>query len=82
MRHWCSVLGERFVPGNDATHFCKPTSVAVASGGQVFVADGYCNNRVAVFSAAGQHLHDIRGEWTVVHSIVLYEAEVRIFKAD
>jgi len=76
------VLGEKFVPGNDATHFCKPTSVAVTSGGQVFVADGYCNNRVAVFTAAGQHLHDIRGEWTVVHSIVLYEAEDVLCVAD
>jgi len=34
------VLGTQFVPGNDATHFCKPTSVAVASTGLVFVADG------------------------------------------
>ena len=34
------VLGEKFVPGNDAGHFCKPTSVAVASSGRIFVADG------------------------------------------
>jgi len=67
------VLGEKFVPGNDANHFCKPTSVAVASTGQIFVADGYCNNRVALFDAAGNHLHDIRGNWVVVHSIVLFE---------
>merc|ERR1712013_383882 len=39
------VLGEKFIPGEDANHFCKPTSVAVSSSGQVFVADGYCNNR-------------------------------------
>merc|ERR1712241_215551 len=39
------VLGEKFIPGDDENHFCKPTAVAVASTGQVFVADGYCNNR-------------------------------------
>ena len=38
----CSlVLGTAFVPGNDEKHFCKPTSVAVASNGVIFVADGY-----------------------------------------
>ena len=28
-----------------------------------------------MFSPTGQHLHDITGDWNVVHSIVLYEAE-------
>lgn len=69
------VLGEAFVPGNDAGHFCKPTSLAVASTGQIFVADGYCNNRVAVYDATGKHMHDIQGNWNVVHSIVLFEQE-------
>jgi len=69
------VLGEKFIPGDDAKHFCKPTSIAVSSAGQVFIADGYCNNRVAVFDAAGNHLHDIRGNWIVVHSVVLFEQE-------
>lgn len=76
------VLGEKFVPGNDAAHFCKPTSVAVASNGRIFVADGYCNSRVAVFSPDGQHLHDITGDWKVVHSLVLYEAEDVLCVAD
>jgi len=67
------VLGEKFIPGDDANHFCKPTSVAVSSSGQVFVADGYCNNRVAVFDKTGKHKHDIRGDWSVVHSVVLFE---------
>jgi len=34
------VLGTQFIPGNDADHFCQPTSVAVASSGVVFVGDG------------------------------------------
>ena len=34
------VLGEQFVPGNDESHFCKPTDVAVADNGDFFVSDG------------------------------------------
>ena len=34
------TLGEAFIPGHDEAHFCKPTSVAVASNGDFFVADG------------------------------------------
>jgi hypothetical protein len=30
----------RFEPGSDKSHFCKPTSVAVARTGQIFIADG------------------------------------------
>lgn len=76
------VLGTKFVPGNDASHFCKPTSVAVASNGVVFVADGYCNKRVAVFSPNGKHLHDIQGDWTIIHAVVLYEPEDVLCVAD
>ena len=45
---------------------------------RIYFLTRYCNNRVAVFSPKGQHLHDIRGNWNVVHSIVLYEAEVKL----
>lgn len=48
-------LGTPFVPGNDESHFCKPTSVA-DTGEFVFVADGYCNSRIVMFSAAGKYL--------------------------
>jgi hypothetical protein len=48
-------LGTPFVPGSDDVHFCKPTSVA-DTGEFVFVADGYCNSRVVMFSAAGKYL--------------------------
>lgn len=50
------VLGEKFVPGNDAGHFCKPTKVAVASNGYFFVADGYCNSRVMKFDPTGKYI--------------------------
>uniref|UniRef100_A0A6G1SD08 peptidylamidoglycolate lyase n=1 Tax=Aceria tosichella TaxID=561515 RepID=A0A6G1SD08_9ACAR len=48
-------LGKAFIPGADEEHFCKPTSVA-DTGEFVFVADGYCNSRVVMFSAEGKYL--------------------------
>jgi len=41
------ALGERFVPGSDDKHYCKPTAVAVSDDTtSFFVSDGYCNSRV------------------------------------
>ena len=48
----------------------------------MILSSRYCNSRVAVFSPTGQHLHDITGDWNVVHSIVLYEAEDVLCVAD
>jgi len=76
------VIGEKFVPGRDKKHFCKPTSTAVASNGLLFVADGYCNNRVAVFDSQGNHLQDLTGDWNVVHSVTLFEQEDVLCVAD
>lgn len=53
--HELLTLGTQFVPGNDENHFCKPTSVA-DTGEFIFVADGYCNSRIAMFSAEGKYL--------------------------
>ncbi|XP_028399075.1 peptidyl-glycine alpha-amidating monooxygenase-like [Dendronephthya gigantea] len=47
-------MGEKFVPGNDNKHFCKPTDIAVEKDGSFFVSDGYCNSRIMKFSAAGK----------------------------
>ncbi|KAL3312868.1 hypothetical protein Ciccas_008530 [Cichlidogyrus casuarinus] len=47
------VLGKRFQPGKDGKHFCKPTDVKVASNGDFFVSDGYCNSRVLKFKPDG-----------------------------
>ena len=30
-----------------------------------------------MFSPTGKHLHDIKGDWSVVHSLALFEPEVR-----
>lgn len=49
------TLGTAFQPGTDENHFCKPTSVA-DTGEFIFVADGYCNSRIVMFSALGKYL--------------------------
>jgi len=78
------VLGEKMVPGNDDKHFCKPTDVAVAKSGEIFVADGYCNSRIMKFSADGKFIGSFgsmnsdqnkpkNGEFFVPHSLTLIE---------
>jgi peptidylamidoglycolate lyase len=47
-------LGEKRVPGTDATHFNLPTDVAVLDDGSFFVSDGYGNSRVLKFSSDGE----------------------------
>lgn len=44
-------------------HFCQPTSVAIAPGGEIVVADGYCNNRIVLFDSRGNPKYSI-GERT------------------
>lgn len=51
------TLGEDFHPGSDEKHFCKPSAVTVSvKDGFVFVADGYCNNRIVKFDLNGKFL--------------------------
>jgi DNA-binding beta-propeller fold protein YncE len=50
------TLGERGVSGEDATHFNKPTDVAIADNGDFFVSDGYGNSRVVKFDKDGKFL--------------------------
>uniref|UniRef100_A0A1A9WQJ0 peptidylamidoglycolate lyase n=1 Tax=Glossina brevipalpis TaxID=37001 RepID=A0A1A9WQJ0_9MUSC len=53
------TIGTRFRPGSTIKHLCKPTSIAVATTGEFFVADGYCNQRILKFNAAGRLLRVI-----------------------
>ena len=47
------TFGQRLTPGSSKNHLCMPTSIAVASEGEIFIADGYCNSRILKFNAAG-----------------------------
>src|SRR5688572_6937041 len=50
------TLGERDVKGEDERHFNRPTDVAFAANGDVYVADGYGNSRVVKFDKSGKFL--------------------------
>jgi len=43
------TLGSRGVPGEDGTHFNRPTDIAFSLDGGFYVADGYGNTRIARF---------------------------------
>lgn len=53
------TIGRRFEPGSSRSHLCKPTATAVATTGEVFIADGYCNSRILKFNAAGRLIRTI-----------------------
>ena len=42
------TLGEKSVPGGDATHFAKPQDVAFLPDGRILIADGLDNHRVMI----------------------------------
>jgi hypothetical protein len=71
------ILGVAFKNGNDENHLCKPTDVDVSQkNGHVFVADGYCNQRVVRFDKNGNYIKEYRDDETplqVVHSVTLVE---------
>ena len=62
----CSVLmklGTQGSPGKGDKNFCKPTrAVELGDGGDILVADGYCNARVARFNKDGV----FQGEYDLV----------------
>lgn len=79
------IIGEAFVPGQDRAHFCQPSEVVVSPNGWlVYVADGYCNKRIMVFTGTGKFLTSF-GEnlgLNVVHSLTLMEERNLICAAD
>ncbi len=78
------VVGE---PGCDEKHFFKPTDIAFAPNGDVYVADGYGNARIVRFDKEGKFL----GEWgelgskpgcfSIPHNIVC-DSQGRVYVAD
>lgn len=67
--------------------FNRPTDVAVAADGSLFISDGYGNARVHHYSAQGEHLHSWGepgidpGQFMVPHNIAI-DAEQRLYVAD
>lgn len=81
------TLGTRGVPGEDAAHFDKPTDVAITPEGELYVADGYGNNRIVHFDRQGRfvkswgRLGTAPGEFNLPHAIVA-DSRGRLYVAD
>lgn len=81
------TLGERGVPGADATHFDRPTDVAPMADGSFYVADGYGNSRVARFAADGKLLFQWgsrgtgTGQFNIPHALAV-DGSGRVYVAD
>lgn len=78
------VLGE---PGTDERRLDKPTDIAFAADGGIFVSDGYGNNRVVHYDAAGRFVRSWgvlgveRGSFSLPHSIAI-DSRDRVYVAD
>lgn len=79
------TLGTPDEAGNDGQHFGKPADIAI-TGDRIFVADGYDNTRVAVFSGSGIFSTALGkagtgpGEVDVPHGIAVHSG--RVYLAD
>lgn len=56
------TLGEKNVPGADATHFAKPQDVAFLPDGRILIADGLDNHRVMIFDQDLNYLSEFGGK--------------------
>lgn len=81
------ALGTVAEPGEDSGHFNRPTDVAVTREGEIFVADGYGNNRIVHFDKDGRFvktwgsLGSRRGMFSLPHSIAA-DSHGRLYVAD
>ena len=81
------TLGTRGTAGLGPALFNKPTDVAVGPGGEIYVADGYENSRVAKFSSDGTFLMDWGsrgdrpGQLNTPHGIAL-DGKGQVYVAD
>ena len=50
------TIGTKGVPGEDGAPFNRPTKAALAPDGELYVSDGYGNNRVHRYDSEGEHI--------------------------
>jgi hypothetical protein len=80
-------FGTRGVAGQDASHFNMPTDMAIAPSGDIFVSDGYVNNRVVHFDRSGKFVKEWGrlgtkpGEFSLPHAIAI-DSKGRLYVAD
>lgn len=81
------TLGTPGVPGVDETHFNQPTDMAVTPAGDIFVSDGYGNNRVVHFDKTGKFVKTWGnagigpGEFRLPHAICI-DSKGRLYVGD
>ena len=81
------TIGTPDQAGEDETHMNQPNDVAIARNGDLFVSDGYGNNRVVVFDKTGKFIRTWGklgggpGEFSQPHSLVL-DSKGRVYVAD
>jgi hypothetical protein len=81
------TLGTPGVEGEDQTHMNKPTDMAISPAGDVFVSDGYGNNRVVHFDKTGKFVKSWGklgagpGEFNLPHAICM-DSKGRLYVGD
>ena len=81
------TLGEKGMPGDDATHFARPQDVAFLPDGRILVADGLDNHRVVILGSDGRYVSEFGGhgegpgQFQGVHAVAV-GPEGRIFALD
>ena len=81
------TIGTPGVAGADETHLYMPTDMAIAPDGDVFVSDGYGNNRVVHFDASGKFVRSWgqlgvgREDLSLPHAIAM-DSKGRLYVAD
>ncbi|GIW92596.1 MAG: hypothetical protein KatS3mg110_0637 [Pirellulaceae bacterium] len=81
------TLGTPGEAGDDTAHFNQPTDMAVLPSGDVFVSDGYGNNRVVHFDRHGKfvkqwgELGQKPGQFSLPHAIAA-DSQGRLYVAD
>jgi streptogramin lyase len=81
------TLGTAGVGGDGENTLNGPTDIAIASNGDIFVADGHGNNRIVRYAPTGEFILSwgrrgaASGEFDVPHAIAIDSAD-RVFVAD
>jgi hypothetical protein len=81
------ILGVDGEAGTDEKHFFKPTDMAFASNGDIFVTDGYGNARVVHFTKEGKFVNawgalgTADGQFSIPHAIEI-DSKDRLYVAD
>jgi 6-bladed beta-propeller len=81
------TLGTKGQAGCDETHLDQPTDMAITPEGDVFVSDGYGNNRIVHFDASGKFVNSWGklgtgpGEFSLPHAIAI-DSNRHLYVAD